>query len=67
MGKDPGLEPPPGPFDRRFRLACDLYNRGLAMGVTTGAGSNAVVQLASGPRSLAPGTIELELLRPNFK
>jgi pimeloyl-ACP methyl ester carboxylesterase len=26
----PGDEPPPGSFDRRFRLACDLYNRGLA-------------------------------------
>lgn len=26
----PGNEPPPGPFDRRFRLACDLYNRSLA-------------------------------------
>ncbi|MEW6077902.1 MAG: hypothetical protein AB1724_08830 [Thermodesulfobacteriota bacterium] len=25
-----GSEPPPGPFDRRFRLACDLYNRSLA-------------------------------------
>jgi len=27
---EPGKEPPPGPFDRRFRLACDLYNRSLA-------------------------------------
>jgi pimeloyl-ACP methyl ester carboxylesterase len=26
----PGSEPPPGAFDRRFRLACDLYNRSLA-------------------------------------
>lgn len=26
----PGEEEPPGSFDRRFRLACDLYNRSLA-------------------------------------
>lgn len=26
----PGNEPPPGSFDRRFRLACDLYNRSIA-------------------------------------
>jgi pimeloyl-ACP methyl ester carboxylesterase len=25
----PGEETPPGSFDRRFRLACDLYNRSL--------------------------------------
>lgn len=29
----PGREPPPGRFDRRFRLACDLYNRSLAFTV----------------------------------
>ncbi len=27
---EPGSDTPPGPYDRRFRLACDLYNRGLA-------------------------------------
>jgi pimeloyl-ACP methyl ester carboxylesterase len=26
----PGSEPPPGSFDRQFRLACDLYNRSLS-------------------------------------
>lgn len=26
----PGAEAPPGAFDRRFRMACDLYNRGLS-------------------------------------
>ena len=27
----PGAEPPPSPFDRQFRIACDLYNRSLAL------------------------------------
>jgi len=27
----PGTEPPPTPFDRQFRVACDLYNRSLAL------------------------------------
>jgi pimeloyl-ACP methyl ester carboxylesterase len=26
----PGDDPPPGAFDRRFRLSCDLYNRSIA-------------------------------------
>ncbi len=64
---DESLEPPPGPFDRRFRLACDLYNRGLAQGLIVGSGSNSAVRLASGSRALAPGTVQLELVRPNFK
>jgi pimeloyl-ACP methyl ester carboxylesterase len=67
LDDQPRLQPPPGPFDRRFRLACDFYNRGLAQGLLAGRGSNAVVRLASGPRTLAPGPVELELVRPNFK
>jgi pimeloyl-ACP methyl ester carboxylesterase len=27
----PGAEPPPSPFDRQFRVACDIYNRSLAL------------------------------------
>ncbi len=27
----PGTEPPPSPFDRQFRVACDVYNRSLAL------------------------------------
>ncbi|MCF8024884.1 MAG: hypothetical protein K9K82_05300 [Desulfobacteraceae bacterium] len=34
----PGTEPPPGAFDRRFRLSCDLYNRSLANLLATGDG-----------------------------
>jgi len=26
-----GNEPPPSPFDRQFRVACDIYNRSLAL------------------------------------
>ncbi len=27
----PGEEPAPSPYDRRFRVACDIYNRSLAL------------------------------------
>ncbi len=27
----PGNEPPPSPFNRQFRVACDIYNRSLAL------------------------------------
>lgn len=30
---------PPGPFDRRFRVACDLYNSSLALALTNGDGT----------------------------
>ena len=33
-----GAGTPPSPFDPRFRLACDLYNRGLAEGLGPGGG-----------------------------
>jgi pimeloyl-ACP methyl ester carboxylesterase len=33
-----GAGTPPSPFDPRFRLACDLYNRGLSEGLGPGGG-----------------------------
>jgi pimeloyl-ACP methyl ester carboxylesterase len=54
----------PNPFDVRIRTAGDLYNRGLAQGlmVTT----NAVVELAGGPRQTPPGVVEVKLTQPGF-
>jgi pimeloyl-ACP methyl ester carboxylesterase len=46
------------PADPRLRLAYDLYNRGLAEGLA--AANNAEVVLASGPRPLPFGTLEIE-------
>lgn len=62
----PGLEPPPGPFDRRFRLACDLYNRGLAGGLRTDD-EQASLSLTSTIRPLAPGPVLLTTTNANFK
>lgn len=58
---DPDLEGRPDEFDPRFRLACDLYNRSLALALD--ADENGEVELAAGTRSFAGGSIELELDR----
>lgn len=47
LGKD-WLEPP-NPFERRFRIACDLYNNGLAEALTD----------ANGTLQLAPARVDL--------
>ena len=62
-----GAQPPPGPFDRRFRIACDLHNCALAQGLLSGPGTNAVVELAPGTRALLPGPIAVGLVQTNFK
>lgn len=56
-----GKDAPPGPFDRRFRSACDLYNYGLGLALTGRRSTNAVVQLTSARRRLPVGEIELRL------
>jgi pimeloyl-ACP methyl ester carboxylesterase len=56
----------PDPFDLRFRGACDLYNRGLALGLIASLDTNAVVELASGPRQTAPGQVEVQLTQAGF-
>jgi pimeloyl-ACP methyl ester carboxylesterase len=61
-----GSEPPPGPFDPRFRLACDLYNRGLSLGLTTEEGGDGIVVLEGGPRDLPPGRVDVKFTRPAF-
>lgn len=54
-----GREPPPTRFDERFRIACVVYNAGLAKGLGSPERTNAVVLLEDGPRQLPPGRIEV--------
>jgi len=57
----PGRQPPPTRFDDRFRIACDVYNAGLAKGLCSPERTNAVVLLEDGPRQLPPGRVEVHL------
>ena len=52
-------EAPPSPFDRRFREACDLYNRALGKGLATGEGGQ--IELRSTVRELPVGRVALVL------
>lgn len=54
-------EAPPSPYDKRFREACDIHNRGLGKGLATGAEGRVVLRddvrnLPSGPLSLTIDT-----------
>lgn len=62
-----GPEPPPGPFDRRFGLACDLYNRAVARGFATPSRTNAVVILGDSVRDLGPGRVTVRFSKPAFR
>ena len=48
----------PNPFDRRFRVACDLYNRGLTEGFKSS--DNTEVELHSGKYQLPFGHLEVD-------
>jgi len=54
----------PNFFDSRIRTAGDLYNRGLAQGLMVN--TNAVVDLAGGPRRTPPGVVAVEFTQPGF-
>jgi len=56
----------PDAFDRRFRVACDLYNYGLGWSLTNPRSTNAVVTFADGRRRLPVGEIELKFSQPGF-
>ncbi len=60
-------EPPPGPYDRRFRVACDLYNRAVALAFAEGPRTNSTVRLAGATRHPGPGPIRVEFLPAAFK
>ena len=62
-----GPDPQPDAFDRRFRLACDLYNRALAQGLRSTNGPDAGLVLASGTRNLPTGTVDVRFATVNFK
>jgi pimeloyl-ACP methyl ester carboxylesterase len=51
-----GLEPP-NPYDPRFRLAADLYNRGIASGFASADG--ATVEIKGGSYELPFGTLDV--------
>jgi pimeloyl-ACP methyl ester carboxylesterase len=61
-----GRDPAPDGFDRRFRIACDLYNYGLGWALSAGNDTNAVVQLEGGRRRLPVGEIELRFDHQKF-
>ena len=54
----------PNFFDIRIRTAGDLYNRGLAQGLMVN--TNALVDLAGGPRETPPGVVEVQFTQPGF-
>ena len=60
-----GTGGPPSPFDPRFRLACDLYNRGLTSGFKLADGSK--VMLSSGTFELPFGKLEVDFDRTTVK
>ncbi len=49
----------PGPFDDRFRLACDLYNYGLAWALAKPPSTAALVSFQRGLRKLPVGELEI--------
>ena len=57
-------QPPPSPFDLRFRTAGDIYNLGLAQALVIN--TNAQVELASGPRDTPPGIVEIQFSHADF-
>jgi pimeloyl-ACP methyl ester carboxylesterase len=59
-----GLENPPDPYDRRFRVAADLYNRGLAQGLSLKDGAE--VDLASRSVPVSVGRVSITEDRSMF-
>jgi len=57
------LEPAPDPFDPRFRLACDIYNRALARALQDDSGA---VDLRDRVVDTPLGQVELVASRPGF-
>jgi len=57
---------PPNPFDRRFRAACDFYNRGLALGLIVNGDTNALVELSSGVRETPAGRVAVQYIQPSL-
>lgn len=62
----PGEEPPPGPFDNRLRLAADLHNRALALGLSRTDPARGI-ELANTRRELPGGPVQLAVVPTRFK
>lgn len=60
---DDGFSTEPNPYSPTFRLACDLYNRGLALAMR---GASGEVRLRGGVVETPSGTISIESTRPGF-
>jgi pimeloyl-ACP methyl ester carboxylesterase len=56
-----GKDATPSPFDRRFRSACDFYNRSLGLALTSKRSTNGVVTLESSRRRLPKGEIDIQV------
>ncbi len=59
-------EPPPGAFDQRLRVACDLYNNSLGRAIAERHAKEPRAALAAGPRTLPGGRIDLAWTQPGF-
>lgn len=62
-----GQEPAPSAFDQRFRVACDIYNHGVALAFISSPHHDVDLSQAGGSRSLGPGRVEIQFSRPAFK
>lgn len=55
-----GAGVPPDPYDPRFRVACDLYNRGLAEGLASADGTEVLVPAGRAGFAVPFGVLEIE-------
>lgn len=60
------IHTPAEALDRRFRLACDIYNNGLGLALMERRGTNGVVILDGGKRKLPVGEIDFDYSREKF-
>jgi pimeloyl-ACP methyl ester carboxylesterase len=61
----PAQEEPPAGYDRRFRVACDLYNRSLAKGFATG--ENGRLEFEDGVRELPIGRLSITIRKKSVQ
>lgn len=57
----------PDPFDRRFRLATDIYNRSVSRAFAYGTDRDTAVVPGGGERPLGPGTVHIRFSQPVFR
>jgi len=60
-------EAPPDPFDRRFRVACDLYNRSVARAFSSGPPGDATFEWMGTRRHPGPAPVEVYVSQQAFK